>query len=207
MDAVYVQYGCGHASAPGWRNFDASPTLRLERLPIIGAAVAKNAQRFPADVEAGDIVRGLPIAPGSCQGIYASHVIEHLALSDARAALRHTRSLLAPGGRFRVVVPDLRCYARRYLEDDSADAAHRFMEQTCLGWSTRRRDAKGRLIQALGNAQHLWMWDHPSLERELQSAGFSTVRPCVYGDSEDPRFAQVEDPERFQDAVALEAQI
>jgi hypothetical protein len=34
---LYVQYGSGPFSAPeGWKNYDASPTLKIQRIPLIG---------------------------------------------------------------------------------------------------------------------------------------------------------------------------
>ena len=36
MNEVYVQYGCGWNAPRGWRNFDASPNLRIDHLPLIG---------------------------------------------------------------------------------------------------------------------------------------------------------------------------
>jgi hypothetical protein len=57
-------------------NFDASITLRMERLPVVGRFVKKNSQRFPDGVAFGDIVKGLPLPDGSADGIYASHVLE-----------------------------------------------------------------------------------------------------------------------------------
>ena len=33
QDDIYVQYGCGINAPQSWINFDASPNLRLERLP------------------------------------------------------------------------------------------------------------------------------------------------------------------------------
>src|SRR5579883_3262393 len=97
-EALYVHYGCGLTAPAGWLNFDASPTLRWERMPLLGRLYTKNAERFPAGVRYGDIVRGLPIPEGSCKGIYASHVLEHLALNDFHRALENTRRMLAPGG-------------------------------------------------------------------------------------------------------------
>jgi hypothetical protein len=41
MAPVYVQYGCGFSVGKDWLNFDSSPTLRVERLPIIGPAVGR----------------------------------------------------------------------------------------------------------------------------------------------------------------------
>ena len=63
-DGQYVQYGCGWSAPKEWRNFDASLTLRFERLPLIGHLYTKNESRFPGNVEYGDIVKGLPIPPG-----------------------------------------------------------------------------------------------------------------------------------------------
>ncbi len=33
---LYVQHGCGLTSLKEWKIFDASPTLRLQRIPIMG---------------------------------------------------------------------------------------------------------------------------------------------------------------------------
>src|SRR5262249_16855882 len=107
-----VQYGCGTSTAEGWRNFDASPTLRFERIPVVGRLYSKNGARFPGNAEYGDIVKGLPIADGSCDAVYCSHVLEHLALDDLHVALANTLRIVKPGGVFRLVVPDLEVLAR-----------------------------------------------------------------------------------------------
>jgi predicted SAM-dependent methyltransferase len=201
---MYMQYGCGHSAPPGWRSFDASPTLALQRLPLVGPLARRLRPAFPERAERGDIVRGLPLAAASCRGIYASHVLEHLALEDARVALRHTLSLLAAGGIFRLVVPDLRAYAQRYLTAANDGAAHQFMEDTSLGARSRAKNLIGVLSDIWGNSRHLWMWDQVSMQRELERAGFVDIRRCVAFDCEDPRFAEVEDPGRFVDALALQ---
>ena len=35
-EARFTQFGCGLCAPPRWLNFDASPAMRLQRLPIIG---------------------------------------------------------------------------------------------------------------------------------------------------------------------------
>src|ERR1700754_5145043 len=113
---MYVQYGSGWLSAPeGWINFDASFTLRWERTPLVGRLYSKNSQRFPSSVRFGDIVAGLPVKESSCRGVYASHVLEHLSLSEFHLALENTKKILADGGIFRAIVPDLEWSAREYL--------------------------------------------------------------------------------------------
>ena len=103
----------------GGRIFDNSPTLRIERIPIVGKILGRisgNGQRFPSDVRYGDICKGLPVVDGTVKGAYASHVLEHLSLEDFRVALVNTYRMLEPAGRFRLIVPDLEARARIYLE-------------------------------------------------------------------------------------------
>lgn len=200
----YVQYGCGLSAPQEWLNFDASPTLRVQKLPLVGRLGAAGGTAFPPNVRYGDIVRGLPVRERSCRAVYCSHVLEHLSLNDFRVALANTRRVLANGGLFRLVVPDLRIAAQRYLADTSDAAAVRFMTETFLGVTDRPKGVRGLLRSWLGNSQHLWMWDYPSLRRELETAGFKNIRPARMGDSEDPMFATVEEESRWTDAVGVQ---
>ncbi|RJQ17486.1 MAG: methyltransferase domain-containing protein [Nitrospiraceae bacterium] len=200
----YVQYGCGMSAHRGWRNFDASPTLRFERLPIIGNVYTKNKSRFPENVEYGDIVKGLPITYNSCRAVYCSHVLEHLSLEDFRKALQNTHRILEKGGIFRIVLPDLEHSVKKYLKDPSHEAAITFMKETYLGYEKRNRGLKGFIFSWLGNSQHLWMWDHKSIEHELGEAGFLEIRRANYGDSSEPTFMEVEDKERWDNCLGME---
>ena len=204
--ALYLQFGCGWAEQPKtWRNFDASPTLRFERIPVLGSLYTKNPTRFPSNVEYGDIVKGLPINSNSCDGLYACHVLEHLALDDFRVALRHSLDYLKPGAAFRMIVPDLRTLAETYLNFHDPRAAPEFMRSSYLGLETRPRGILGLVKSWLGNSSYLWMWDYNSLQLELVSAGFVNIRPCVFGDASDSLFNDVEEASRFVDAVAVDA--
>jgi SAM-dependent methyltransferase len=200
----YVQYGCGHAGPVEWRNFDASPTLRFERLPLVGRLYSRNAARFPGNVEYGDIARGLPLDADSCAGVYCSHVLEHLSLEDFRAALRNTRRILRPGGVFRLVLPDLEYSISRYVGDSSSAAAGEFLRETFLGVERRPRGFSGFVVSWLGNSQHLWMWDYKAIAPELEAAGFAAIRRATLGDSPDPMFALVEDPGRWENCLGVE---
>jgi SAM-dependent methyltransferase len=198
---TYVQYGAGFSAANGWVSFDASPTLRIQRLPLAGKLLAKlsgNPEPFPDGVRYGDVVKGLPIATGSVDGLYASHVLEHLPLADVRVALTESLRVLKPGGVFRLIVPDLKSRAQAYVEaGDDPDAAHAFMRSTCLGRECRGQSVGGRLRTALGNSAHLWMFDFPAMSAELDRAGFVAIRRAAFGDAEDPMFARVEREDRF----------
>ncbi len=203
-ECPYVQYGCGWSAPNGWRNFDASPRLRFERLPLVGQLYTKNKSRFPRNVEYGDIVKGLPIPLESCNGVYCSHVLEHLSLDDFRAALYNTHKMLRPGGIFRLVLQDLEYSVKQYLSNPSKEAALTFMRETCLGHERRARSLKSFIISWLGNTQHLWMWDYKSIEPELQNAGFVCSRKASFGDSSDPMFREVEDKGRWDTCLGVE---
>lgn len=204
---MYIQYGCGFCAPQGWLNFDASPTLRWERLPLLGRLYTKNEKRFPANVAYGDIMKGLPVEPESCRGVYASHVLEHLSLAEARAALRRTHGYLRPQGIFRVVVPDMALLIEEYqtaLGAGDREAMHHLMERAQLGREAAPVGLLRKLMLVLGHSAHQWMWDYDSLAAELEQAGFAAIRRCAFGDCEDQRFREVEDRGRFQDALAVE---
>lgn len=78
---------------------------------------------FSAPVRYGDSVSRLPIADGSCGAVYCSHTLEHLARDDSWTALRNTYRILTPGGVFRLVVPDLKRFATKYLASNAHDVA------------------------------------------------------------------------------------
>jgi Methyltransferase domain len=201
----YIQFGCGLCAPPGWRNFDVSPTLRLQRLPLIGSRLhGKNLPFFPVNAEYGDIVQGLPVPVNSCRAVYSSHVLEHLALDDLRTSLKNIYSYLQDGGVFRFVVPDLEILARTYLTSPEPDASLVFMEQGCLGKRTRPRTLRALVRDRVGNSSHLWMWDFKSMSAELRTVGFRRIRRAELGDSADPRFADVEEADRWKDCLGME---
>jgi SAM-dependent methyltransferase len=205
--ALYVNYGCGYGDetcAPeGWLNFDASPTLRVERIPLVGRLLPA---RFPGTARYGDIRKGLPIADATADGVYCSHVLEHLALEDFRIALKNTFRMLRPGGLFRLVLPDLKKLAQEYLASSEPDAAIRFMAAASLGRPTRPKGPMGLLRDLIGNSPHLSMWDYQALAMELGKTGFVSIREAVLGDSGDAMFAKVEFADRWDGALGMQSQ-
>lgn len=200
----YVQFGAGMCGPPCWTNFDISPTLRLQRLPLIGRLFHGLHPIFPASVRYGDIIRGLPLAKDACDAIYCSHVLEHLSLEDFRVALKNTYSYLRPGGRFRFVLPDLEQLAKDYLASREPDASLVFMRESFLGHKTRAKGFCGLSRAWFGNSAHLWMWDYKSIYQELTYAGFTGVRRAEYGDSGDVMFDKVEDRGRWDQCLGVD---
>jgi hypothetical protein len=200
-----LNYGCGLHEAEGWVNCDASPTLRLQRLPWLGVIFRKFSRPiFPSRIQYGDVVKGLRIPPESCDAIYCCHVLEHLALEDCRVALINTNRYLKRGGLFRCVVPDFEQRIHTYLNDFSPGAGTEFLSYTFLGRKTRPRTPTQVIREMFGNSHHLWMWDYKGLAAELEKAGFIGTRRCSFGDSENPAFQRVEIAGRYEWALAIE---
>jgi len=103
----------------GWVNFDASPTMRIQKIPILGRIIkSRLITKFPDQVLYGDIIKGLPgIENNYCDGDYCSHILERLSLNDFRLALHNTYKILKNGGIFRCVLPDLEYAAKLYICD------------------------------------------------------------------------------------------
>lgn len=206
---LYVHYGCGRFAPSEWKNFDVSPTLRIQKTPIIGVLLKSRLNViFPKNVLVGNIIKGLPVEDNSCDGVYCSHTLEHLSLNDFRTSLKNTYKMMKEGAIFRCVVPDLESAARTYvneLDGGNREASLQFVhDNTLLGTTERPRGLKGIMTSVFGNANHLWMWDHDSLSYELEQVGFKQIRRCKFNDCDDEMFTLVEDASRFEGCVAIE---
>jgi Methyltransferase domain len=209
-ESRYLQFGCGCCAPEGWRNFDASPSLRLQRLPVIGSLFAGLLRRalhlppFPRTAECGDVVIGLPVPEGFFRVVYCSHVLEHLSLDELRRCLRNVHRYLCDGGIFRLVMPDLAILVERYRSSSDPAAAMTFLRDSGLGVGERPRSVRGMLSSMFGHSRHLWLWDFQSISLELRNAGFTDIRRAVRGDSADDLFADVEDEERWTEVLGVE---
>lgn len=150
------------------------------------------------------------MSDASCRRLYCDQVLEHLSRNDVHRALCECRRMLAADGVFRLFVPDLRRITKGYTEmvqQGRADAGEWFMEATGLGFTQRPRGLKGRLIELLGNARHLWAWDVDTMATALKAAGFSKVREVTYRDSGDAVFDELEKGVSWQLALGMEARL
>lgn len=108
--SLLLNFGCGSVFHPEWINLDAAP--------------------LAPEVIRHDLKRPFPYADSSFDGVYGSHVLEHLEPSAAQNLLEECRRVLKPAGVVRIVVPDLETIVRLYLQSlEGAVAGDRGAEQ------------------------------------------------------------------------------
>ena len=126
-----------------------------------------------------------PFPSGSVTHVYADNMVEHVPIDGARALLRQAVKAMRPGGRIRLVTPDVERCAAVYLErGDLARAqldAHR-------GAGTRVEHFIDILRGVFVEYEHDrgYAWDFESLASELDAAGFTSIERCELQHSADP---------------------
>lgn len=162
QDAM-LHIGAGGHHLPGWINIDA----------------------HPADL-ALNVGRRLPFADGTARLIFASHVLEHLYYpAPALRFLAECLRVLRPGGRIRLIVPDIERYIRAYADGDQAffDArrgiwqglpAGRTLLEEFLTYAGAGPDPAAFLDG------HKYAYDYATLHRMLERAGFVGVERSDY---------------------------
>lgn len=220
--SLKVNLGCGPGPQPsGWVHIDGSWNARLARFHSLRRALssmriipAENAElAWEPDLVPANLCKQLPFGSGTVDYVYASHVFEHLYNDDARRLLLECHRMLRPGGIIRLVVPDLRWLAQRYLAEvsrpeataDSDPPADRFMEDLHLRPPSRPGGHfLFRAYSALTEFHtHKWMYDAESLIQRLSAAGFQSVEQRPFLDSRIPGIDQVEKGYRVLDGAGI----
>ncbi len=200
-----LNLGCGYQTSERCTNIDWSLPLRLKGSAmgrLVAPLVITGARRVAYEAMTGDVLRhnlrkGIPFPDQSVDGVYHSHLLEHLDRDVVPTFLAEVKRVLRPGGVHRIVVPDLERDARNYIA--SLDAAlsgeatpeeheasiHLLIEQmvrkAASGTSEQTRVRRRTENLLLGDARHRgethqWMWDQVSLPAALTSAGFTDPR-------------------------------
>lgn len=166
-----VNIGFGPHTADDWVNVDASHKAWLAKHPAVADLLHRvgllsehdrdAAHEWSSDIRRIDVTNSLPFDTGSVEYIYSSHMLEHLTRAEALEFCRECHRVLEADGWIRLVVPDLRELAERYVADDldffeneDGPIADRFMKKNMF------------------QDYHQWAYDAESLAYLLEEAGF-----------------------------------
>jgi len=169
-----LHIGCFNQPQEGWHNTDITPHIYISRIPLAARllrAVGKITEERFQEHKAGvfrkvhylDVAKTFPYSSGSASAVFSSHIIEHISIDGARAMLKESLRILAPGGICRVVAPSLEWAFSFY--DEAAP------ERTLSIIFEHEQTGKNR---------HQWMYTAKSLIRTMEEVGFNKVRQCQY---------------------------
>ena len=163
-----LQVGAGNNSPAGWLNTDIVPAGSQAYL---------------------DITKPLPFADGSFQYIFGEHVIEHIPYEDGLAFFKEAHRILAPGGKIRMVTPNLSVYLALFNKPDpehsigTANYVKRKLE--AQAWSESPDPACIILNNQMRWFGHQLLYTPALLRSSLEQAGFTQIRQYAAGESDD----------------------
>lgn len=210
---ILVHLGCGPTSKPtAWQDYDGSWNLRINKLPKpfpnilrqMASRVNPKMYIWPDHIRYLELTKALPFAANSVHAIYASHVLEHLYLDEATAAIKECHRVLKPGSVLRLVVPNLRYYCQSYLANSTPDAAERLNRELLFRHTCRPKTLIGRMYAALTDFHsHKFMYDPEYLAEVVKRAGFIEVEERQFLVSRIPELSEVEKSSRVSETAGF----
>jgi len=149
-----------------------------------------------------DLRLGVPAADNSLDLIYHSHMLEHLSYDEAITFTEDCLRTLRPGGRMRILVPDLELWINAYVNDNMFF----FEEYRKVLDSTKYVTKASIFMGMLHNHEHKCGYDFESLKWLLENVGFTEVKRRLYGDGEVENLNLLEElnPLRTMESLCIE---
>lgn len=178
-----------------------------------------------------DALQPFPFDDGSFDWAYSEHFIEHLYPTQAVTWLTEMKRLLRSGGHLRISTPDLRKYARAYLDPGNGffdehywlldHALGRFLQGDPESWPEWGRKFRDRYIvnetevprrpafmvnQIFHLWQHRWIYDPEELRHIAAAAGFPAelAVECSYREGREPEVSRLDLPSRNDESFYVE---
>lgn len=173
-----LQLGAGGNDPAGWLNTDIEPTSEEVYL---------------------DATVRYPFPDGSFQYVFGEHVIEHVPWEAGVAMLKECYRVLAPGGKVRIVTPDLTKFIQ-LLTGRADSEAQRFIDAKLRFHRWPVTPVPGAYIfnRQVRDWGHQFLYDSATLRRSFELAGFKQITEYRLGEKTDPVFQEAEIRTRYQ---------
>jgi len=167
-----LQLGAGGIDPKGWLNTDIEPTSNEVYL---------------------DATKRYPFPDGSFQYVFSEHLIEHVPWEAGVAMLKECYRVLAPGGKMRVVTPNLTKFVQLLTGSADADAQRFIAAKLRLhGWPESPVTGAYIFNRQVRDWGHQFLYDSATLRKSLELAGFKQITEYRVEEKTDPVFREVE---------------
>jgi predicted SAM-dependent methyltransferase len=164
-----LQLGAGVSNPDGWLNSDIEPTKAQIYL---------------------DAAAPYPFADGSFQYIFAEHLIEHLTWEKGLVMLKECHRVLAPGGKIRIITPNLIKLVELLSRDDAEAKELMAAQRRLFGWPDTPVMPAYILNKVVREWGHQFIYDPTTLGKTLALAGFREIKQYAVGSKTDPEFTR-----------------
>jgi predicted SAM-dependent methyltransferase len=161
-----LQLGAGPTTLPGWLSTDIAPAS--DRVVYLDATEA------------------FPFVDNTFDYIFGEHMIEHIPWHEGLFMLKECRRVLKPRGTIRLATPDLEVLIGLYTQNGNA------LNERYIEWITDKYlndvnvyKASFVINNGFRNWGHQFLYDGDLLAMTMQEAGFTNVRRCSPGESDD----------------------
>jgi predicted SAM-dependent methyltransferase len=167
-----LHLGAGGNDPTGWLNTDVFPTRE---------EVYLNATKL------------YPFSDGSFQYVFSEHMIQAVPWEGGVAMLKECYRVLAPGGKLRVVTPNLAKFVQLLIGNPDVDAK-RFMEAKMRfhGWPESPVTGAYIFNRQARDWGTQFLYDPATLRKSLELAGFKQITEYRVDEKTDPVFREAE---------------
>lgn len=174
-----LHIGCGRHLLVGWLNSDKDP--------------------LSANVMYLDAARRFPFPDAAFAYVYSEHMIGSLSFEQAGMMLRECFRTLAPGGKIRIVTPDIAFLIGMLEERRPSELQRRYMEYF-ISETNSQRSGGIFLINYFAKAYGIqFVYDESTLREAMKTAGFSHIVRRDLNESDDAALRNLENEGRMPD--------
>ena len=167
-----LQLGAGSHAPTGWLNTDIAPTRDQIYL---------------------DATKRYPFPDGSFRYVFSEHMIQTVPWEGGLAMLKECYRVLAPGGKLRIVTPNLAQFVR-LLTEEPDDETQQFIaaKLRVTGWPETAVTGAYIFNRQVRDWGHQFLYDPATLRKSLELAGFKEITEYPVDEKTDPVFREVE---------------
>ena len=158
-----------------------------------------------------DLRYPLLIDDNSLKGIFCEHTLEHLTYTKVDELLGECYRILKPGGRIRIIVPDVSIFVENYAKNNQAwfDRWEHLMFKSSSDSERSKRKLVSKMSAISFVTQeylHVACWDYETMSYYLAKNKFVNITKSEYRRSMDPALnIDLDDEERKYVSLYVEA--